>query len=73
MRMATTVTVEELARAMDSMPPSPRLSGFGMPCFEGPAYADRVGGRLTFRDWEHWTPEDQAEWRSEYEARRPGK
>jgi hypothetical protein len=33
---------------------------------EGPTYADRVNGRLTFRDWKYWTPEDQAEWRAEY-------
>ena len=32
---------------------------------EGPVYADRVGGRLTFRDWEHWTKEDQDKWRDD--------
>ncbi len=26
---------------------------------EGPAYADRVRGWLTFRDWERWEPDDQ--------------
>jgi hypothetical protein len=36
---------------------------------EGPAYADRVRGRLTFRDWEHWTAEDRAEYRELFEAR----
>lgn len=30
---------------------------------EGPAYADRVGGKLTFRDWDKWTAEDQAAYR----------
>jgi hypothetical protein len=65
------VTAEELAGAMDSMPHAPLRCGLGMPCFEGPAYADRVGGRLTFRDWGHWAPADQAEWRTEYESRRP--
>jgi hypothetical protein len=29
---------------------------------EGPVYADRVNGRLTYLDWERWTPEDQARW-----------
>lgn len=27
--------------------------------WEGPIYADRVGGKLTFRDWDSWYPEDQ--------------
>lgn len=36
---------------------------------EGPIYADRVNGRLTFHDWEHWTEEDQFEWRDEFMKR----
>lgn len=36
---------------------------------EGPSYADRVGGRLTFRDWEHWTHEDRDEYREQFEMR----
>jgi hypothetical protein len=48
-----------------------QLDARGLPVsFEGPYYADRVNGRLTFRDWEHWQPEDQAEWRVEYEQYR---
>ena len=35
---------------------------------EGPVYSDRVGGRLTFRDWEHWTKEDQDKWRDDPRA-----
>lgn len=35
---------------------------------EGPGYADRVKGRLTFRDWEHWTANDQKEYLAQYEA-----
>ena len=26
---------------------------------EGPVYADRVGGRLTYRDWDEWELADQ--------------
>ena len=33
--------------------------------FEGPIYADRVNGKLTFRDWDHWTKEDQDKWRDD--------
>ena len=32
---------------------------------EGPYYADRVCGCLTFRDWEDWTKEDQDKWRDD--------
>ena len=35
---------------------------------EGPIYADRVGGRLTFRDWDKWTKEDQDKWRDDPRA-----
>jgi hypothetical protein len=35
---------------------------------EGPGYADRIKGRLTFRDWDHWTEEDREEYRAEFIA-----
>jgi hypothetical protein len=37
--------------------------------FEGPFYADRVGGRLTFLDWDSWDPADQAIWQDERNRR----
>ena len=40
---------------------------------EGPVYADRVGGHLTFRDWEHWTDEDQDEYATEFMKRAPAR
>lgn len=43
----------------------------GQVSFEGPAYADRVGGKLTFRDWTHWTAEDQDKYRDEFLKRAP--
>lgn len=39
--------------------------------FEGPAYADRVHGRLTFRDWAHWEPDDQLKYSGEFLKRAP--
>jgi hypothetical protein len=35
---------------------------------EGPGYADRIKGRLTFRDWDHWAEEDREEYRAEFTA-----
>jgi hypothetical protein len=35
---------------------------------EGPGYADRIKGRLTFRDWDHWAEEDREEYRAEFIA-----
>jgi hypothetical protein len=37
--------------------------------FEGPSYADRVGGKLTFRDWDSWDPADQVIWQDECNRR----
>ncbi len=36
---------------------------------EGPAYADRIGGKLTFRDWDSWSPEDQVTYAEQRAAR----
>lgn len=33
---------------------------------DGPVYADRVGGRLTFFDWKTWTADDQELYRDRY-------
>jgi hypothetical protein len=35
---------------------------------EGPVYADRVNSKLTFRDWDKWTKEDQDKWRDDQRA-----
>jgi hypothetical protein len=33
--------------------------------FEGPAYADRVNGKLTFRDWRNWHLDDLEKYRDD--------
>jgi len=40
---------------------------------EGPIYADRVKGRLTFLDWDGWTEEDRREYADEYENHSHGR
>lgn len=32
-----------------------------------PAYAEDLDGEPTFRDWDHWTDADRAEWQEEYD------
>jgi hypothetical protein len=48
--------------------PSPHPWFLGPVSFEGPVYADRVGGKLTFRDWDHWDKADQDKWRDDPRA-----
>jgi hypothetical protein len=36
---------------------------------EGPTYADRVKGRLTFHDWNSWDEGDKVEWLPEKQRR----
>lgn len=50
------------------MYPSPHPWFPGSVKFEGPHYADRVGGKLTFRDWDHWDEADKAKWRDDPRA-----
>lgn len=41
------------------------------PSFEGPVYADRINGRLTFLDWDNWTEQDQDKYSGEFMKRAP--
>lgn len=47
-------------------------SALGFDKIEGPVYADRVKGKLTFRDWEHWDKADQDNWQTVYQKQNFG-
>lgn len=45
-----------------------KLKGpFGDQGIEGPIYADRVGGLLTYLDWDKWDEADKAEYAQDYQ------
>lgn len=48
------------------------VAALGLDKIEGPVYADRIKGKLTFRDWEHWDKADQDNWQTVYQKQNFG-